>query len=85
MPPKGLRLAREAKSSKFKFSVARKKNVRLFEFMTKTSVLSNKYVPLKMKKIFFNEQSTHSVDRQQCSNQRSTNTGFADFYQNRLH
>ena len=40
-------LARAAlKSPKFKFSVSGKKNVRLFEVMTKTSVLSDKNVPL---------------------------------------
>ena len=33
-------------SPKFKFSVPGKKNVRLFEVMTKTSVLSDKNVPL---------------------------------------
>ena len=32
---------------KFKFSVSGKKNVRLFEVITKTSVLSDKNVPLE--------------------------------------
>ena len=38
-------------SPKFKFSVSGKKNVRLFGVMTKTSVLSDKNVPLKDKMI----------------------------------
>ena len=41
------------KSPKFKFSVSGKKNVRLFGVMTKTSVLSEKNVPLKINKIRF--------------------------------
>ena len=38
-------LGQPKKSPKFKFSLSGKKNVRLFEVMTKTSVLSDKNVP----------------------------------------
>ena len=40
-------LGQPYKSPKLKFSVSGKKNVHLFDVMTKTSVLSDKNVPLK--------------------------------------